>query len=303
MPTDYAAVYESLLAPLASSGKTIGTDELFSAPQLGTVQRATKLKHLKTFISAKPQYIGVVEGVLPNSEGLLDLIAKQLGSPVHEGNVVEANRICARIVMKAAQPVVASFVRSSLAQYIDDSHVNVPMEALIEFLVGEFSAFSRGAGNGLVSVAGSMNEVLLLACLEHAGMKRGTDFTKTGTDSEADIVIHTQVGAKQNLGVEVKSYHARERLLRGLQDIKGAKVGAGYFIDPAEFSLARTKTLLQTQAAAIYMPAVTLANVPADARGQVTTAQIAFQSRFYRPLEQFASDMKAFSKTGNLPAA
>lgn len=303
LPVDYPSIYESLLEPIGVSKSTISTEKLFASPELGGVKRATKLKHLKAFLGQRPEFIGVVDGVLPNSAGLLDLIVQQLGSAIHEGNVVQANRACAQIVLKAARPVVASYVRTSLDGYISGPDINVPIYALIEFLVGDFSTFSRGAGNGLVSVAGSMNEELLIACLQHAGMASGTDFTKTGTDSEADILVHSHAAGKHNLGVEVKSYHARERLLRGLQDIKGAKVGAGYFVDPSEFNSGRTKTLLQTQAAAIYMPGATLADLPADVRDMRTNAAEAFQSRFYRPLERFASDMKAFTTSGELPGA
>ncbi|QNP45668.1 hypothetical protein H9L14_14270 [Sphingomonas sediminicola] len=175
------------------------------------------------------------------------------------------------------------------------------MADLVTFLLDDYASFSRGAGNGLVSTAGRMNEKLLVACLEEKGLSHGANFTKTGTNLQGDIVIHSKAGAKKNLHVEVKSHHARERLLRGLNDITGEKVGAGYFVDPAEFGPGRTQTLLQSQAAAIYMPDSTLKKVDQNALAMKTNAAVAFGSRFYRPLEQFATDMQAFSQTGALP--
>jgi hypothetical protein len=261
------------------------------------------MKHLRRFISDRPEYIGVVHGVLPSRDVLLNLVEKQLGAPIAESNVVLANKKCAEIVTKAARPALESYIRTSLGQYVAGSQLDVPMDELIEFLLGDYASFSRGAGNGLISVAGGMNEELLAACLTGAGMIVGSDFTRTGTDSEGDIVIHSHAGVKSNLGVEIKSYHARERLLRGLKDIEGPKVGAGYFIDPTEFGGNRTVTLLQTHAAAIYMPAATLAQLGNQALAATSNEAIAYGSKFYRPLERFASDMKAFSKTGALPGA
>jgi hypothetical protein len=298
---DYLGAFLSILEPLKQQGGTISASDVFSSPLLGTAKHKTKMRHLKSFISQHPAYLGIVHGVLPSRGALLTLIQDQLGEPISETNVVAANRKCAEIVLKTARPVVESYIRTALGQYVAADGLNVPMTDLIEFLVGDYATFSRGAGNGLVSIAGGMNEELLEAALKASGMNVGVDFTRTGTDSDGDIVIHSHSGVKSNLGVEIKSYHARERLLRGLKDIEGPKVGAGYFIDPGEFGETRTVTLLQTHAAAIYMPAGTLSKLGNEARAAKSNETIAYGSKFYRPLERFASDMKAFSITGVLP--
>jgi hypothetical protein len=46
----------------------------------------------------------------------------------------------------------------------------------------------------------------------------------------------------------------------------------------------------------------TLTQVDKEARKLTTNAAVAFGSRLYRPLEQFATDMQAYSKTGKLPS-
>lgn len=301
LATDYPSIFQQLLSPLATSRGTISREDLFASPQLGTVKDATKLKHLKAFISQNPKFIGVVEGVLPETQALLDLIEAQLGAPVSENNVVRANEICTEIVGKITRPVFEGFLRNSLGGRINGEQVELPLAELLEFLLQDYGPFNRKIGNGLVSVAGEMNEWLLLRCLENAGLKSEEDFEKTGTDSNADIIIFAQNRTRQNLGVEVKSYHARERLLRGLQDITGQKVGAGFFVDPSEFSEARTETLLQTGAAAIYMPHQTIQQLERAARAMTTSHRPALGSKFYRPLETFASDMVSFRQRGVLP--
>lgn len=223
-----------------------------------------------------------------------------MGEPVCEANVVAANRICADIVETAFKPVVEEVVRTGLANHIEGSDIHVPIDALMEFLLGDFAEFTKGAGNGLVSVAGAINEKLLVRCLLSAGLTE-EDFSQTGTESEGDIVVHSRSSKKGNLGVEIKSYHARERLLRGLRDVDKPKVGAGYFIDHSEFNEGRTKLLLQTQAAAIYMPEETLGNLAPKALVMTSQDMLAFGSRFYRPLERFATDMAHFVTTGQLP--
>ena len=90
-------------------------------------------------------------------------------------------------------------------------------------------------------------------------------------------------------------------MLRGLQDIVGHKVGFGFFVDASEFNSHRTQTLLQSETAAIYMPQSTLNDVEIEAQAMRTTQTIAFNSRFYRPIEQFVSDMKYFCTNDELP--
>lgn len=300
---DYEQTFLDILAPLKVAAQAISRSDLFSHPRLDGVSESTKKSRLKAFLGANPDFVGVVQGVLPPPDTLLDLVERDLGQPISQSNVVLANRLSAQIVSRVTKPLLEEFVRSSLGDVINDNILTVDMDSLTEFLTGDFSVFMKGAGNGLVSVAGSLNEKLLARCLISSGMVEGVDYSVTGTESEGDILVHCHSGSRTNLGIEIKSYHARERLLRGLRDITRPKVGAGYFIDHYEFNQSRTKLLLQTQTAAIYMPSETLNRLSPVVIDMRTQDTVAYDSRFYRPLERFASDMQSYSATGLLPPA
>lgn len=297
---EYQAAFRKLLEPCLNGGTPISREKLFGDPSLGDAKKETKTKHLKDFLKENIDYFGCVQGVLPPVESLIDLAEARMGEKISEENVVVANRICADIVDQAFRPVVEEVVRTGLNQFVHEDGLQVSMKDLMQFLLGDFAEFTKGAGNGLVSVAGAINEKLLVRCLLAAGLDED-DFGQTGTESEGDIMVHARGGKKENLGVEIKSYHARERLLRGLRDVDRPKVGAGYFIDHTEFNEGRTKLLLQTQAAAIYMPTETLCKVSEKAKNLQSQDMLCFGSKFYRPLEQFATDMAHFVKWGRLP--
>lgn len=282
------------------SGQTIPIGDLLSCDGLPAVGDATKRKHLKTLISTRPEFLEKIVGFYPSPETIINLVESRQGVVV-ESNIDASNQACRLIVQGIAKPIVHGFVKESLAEHISGSQIGVELDQLLTFLLDEYSEFSRGAGNGLVSIAGSINELLLIRAMKNGGMVDKTDFTRTGTESEADIVVHSRAGSRMNLGVEVKSYHARERLLRGLQDVTGNKVGAGFFKDAKEFNAKRTKTLLQAGPAAIYMPYATLSKVESAAVGFTTNETIAFRSQLYRPLERFVTDMKYFNAHEKLP--
>ena len=298
---DYSAIFQEKLEPLLSVGGSTSKEELFSDERFGLVSSQTKLSHLRRFLKDQPSFVGTVQGILPPIDSIIDIVEGEIGSKISENNVVQANKRCASIVKNAFAPLLQNFVQTSLNTYLEGENLNIPLVDLVDFLSDEFAPFLKSAGNGLVSVAGGINEKLLARCLASAGLVENTDFSVTGTESEGDIVVHSHSGAKVNLGVEIKSYHARERLLRGLRDINRPKVGAGYFINPAEFNPNRTKLLLQTQTAAIYMPHETLEKLPMASREMESQDTISYGSQFYRPLERFASDMAEFSKIGKLP--
>ncbi len=269
-------------------------------PNIANVSLSTRKKHLKSYIDNNPQRLFSLAGMIPSPETVIALVESELNS-ITEENIVNANAMCAEIIGDITRPMVLDFVTHRLAQNINNqtNNLQITLEDLIAFLLGDFSDYIRASGNGLMSIAGSLNEKLLHRVLENSGMTKGVEFDVTGTDSQADIIIHTAGG--NNLGVEVKSYHARERLLRGLQDVQEPKIGVGYFKDAAEFNHTRTITLLQANPAAIYMPSATLINVDAIARSVTVNARIAFGSVLYRPLERFGRDMLQYSQNGTLP--
>lgn len=301
MAIDYSNVFKGILGNAKAAGKSISLQVALSDPRLSSVKAETAKKHLKSFISQNTKYIGTVEGLLPDDKVLIHIIQASIGGKINETNVVQANQKCAEIVKSAAKPVLKTYVQDALSGSIIGNDLSITVTDLIDFLLDEYEVFSRGAGNSLVSTAGRMNEKLLMECLKEKGLIEKQDFTRTGTKSDADIIIHSSAGAKPRLGVEVKSYHARERLLRGLKDVTGPKVGAGYFVDAKEFNENHTQALIQARAAAVYLPQQTLAKVDAKIRNMTVIDPIAVNSRFYRPIESFASDMKEFCGKGKLP--
>lgn len=299
MNNKYHKLFEELITALPE-GQRISIGDLFSSPSIPTVSDNTKKKHLKSLISLKPELLEKLIGFYPSPETIIDLVETRY-CKVTESNIDSSNQYCREIVQAIARPIVDDFVKESLADHIHGNQISIELSQFLLFIFDDFIEFSRGAGNGLVSIAGSINELLLIRAMKNSGMVEQTDFTRTGTESEADIVIHSRIGSRMNLGVEVKSYHARERLLRGLQDITGNKVGAGFFKDPKEFNAKRTKTLLQAGPAAIYMPRATLKKLDPDAILLTTNETIAFRSLLYRPLERFVTDMKHFNANEALP--
>lgn len=298
---NYDATFRELLDAVPN-GQRLPFHDMAVSPQFEGVGTGTVKKHFKTFIDGDPAYLSRVTGFYPKPETIIALVEQQIG-PVTESNLDLANVESSKIVDGVAHPIVNQFIREGLSASLDQGgrNVAIDIDALTDFLIGDFSDFLRSAGNGLVSIAGSLNELLLIRALQNAGMKGGEHFTRTGKGSQADIIIHSTAGARTNLSVEVKSYHARERLLRGLQDISVPKIGVGYFKDPAEFNPGRTRTLLQAQPSAIYMPRATLDQLSDESKNIKTTEAAAFDSSLYRPLEQFVTDMRAFNATGKLP--
>jgi hypothetical protein len=298
-PSQYDSVFRRVLDSLASGG-TISLSELLAHSDLPASTQTTRLKHLRNLIDEIPSLVTRVPGLYPRAGAILQLIEERHGR-ITEANLDASNLHAATFVREIARPIVSQFVADALRNHIVGDRIELSMSDMMVFLLDEFAEFSKGAGNGLVSIAGTLNEQILIRAMTNAGMEQPTHFTKTGTNSEGDLVVHSTARGRGNLSVEIKSYHARERLLRGLQDIRGDKVGIGFFKNASEFNVARTQTLLQSGVAAIYMPQDTLDNVSQQARDLQTNASSAFQSRLYRPIERFVSDMRWFNDAGELP--
>lgn len=299
-PAEYDAVFLRALGRL-SPDSTIHFEDLMVLEDLPATSKATRKKHLTRLVVQQPELFARIEGFFPPAELVIDLIEEKLG-PITEANLAEANREAKEIVLRSARPNVSRFVRDTLQPHITTEDVlRISLEELLDFLLFPYQEFSRGAGNGLVSIAGALNEALLVRALVNGEMEKGSDFWETGSNSEGDVVVRPPVGSGSKLGVEVKSYAARERLLRGLADIQYEKVGVGFFQNPGEFNPSRTATLLQTNAAAIYIPDEILSQVAEASREQKVTRKIALNSRFYRPLEQFVTDMRHYTQHGALP--
>src|SRR4051794_16303042 len=131
MPVDYKKVLGTLLESHRQAGTSLSTSRMFSCPELGSSSDKTKMKHLKEFLGKNAEYVGTVQGVLPPTESIIDMAEKQLGEPICEANIIQANRICADIVGKATGPLVEEFVRSGLASSISDDKVSLTIHNLV----------------------------------------------------------------------------------------------------------------------------------------------------------------------------
>jgi hypothetical protein len=298
---DYSALFGALFQTIPV-GQRVALSDVIGDARFASVSSATIKTRLREYIEKNPGALERITGLIPKPETVIELVESKIGF-ITEDKLDLANIACSDVINGITRPMVGSFVRENLSNCydIDSGKYTVQETRLSQFLLEDFAVYLKAAGNGLASIAGSLNEKLLQRAMVNSGMNPGEHFKMTGTDSEADIVVHTIAGSRENLGVEVKSYHARERLLRGLKDVKEPKVGAGYFKDPSEFNRGRTITLLQAHPAAIYMPQRTLSQVEPLAREVKTTEKVAFGSVLYRPLERFATDMRHYHLTGTLP--
>lgn len=263
------------------------------------VSANTAKKHLKNYLDQHPERIGSIIGLYPSSDTVIRLAEQRLGVVIGQ-NLYLINQECKRIIDLITKPKHKQFLEGFLNGFVevDGQNIRMQKDILVNYLYDEYIDFVHEADNGLVSIAGSMNEKILIRGLVVAGLVNNVDFKKTGQDSEADLQIEHRGRTTKILYCEIKSYAARERLLRGLRDIQQPdKVGVGFFNNPAEFNPDRTQTLLQAGPSAIYMPDETLAQVSVDSRCQTTARQDAL----YRPLSNFVDDMVSYKVNGGLP--
>ena len=294
----HANIFRKILTDIPPDG-IIRSDDILDHPSTLDVQIDTKKKYLKKFIENNPQYLSKIIGFYPTSSTIVSLVEQNRQERVVQENLYESNKEAKRIVDGITIPLVGNFIQDALGSYVVKSELKIPLQKIIDFLQTDYFEFNAQSGNGLRTIAGSVSEQLLDRLLTNHGMVAKKDYKKTGRNSKADFIVYSS--NKKQLSIEVKSYHARERLLRGLQDITGEKVGFGYFTDPREFNAHRTITLIQSGAAAIYLPKHTLNMIESSARDQITTRPISMNSKFYRPFEQFATGMLYFSKNGKTP--
>lgn len=254
----------------------------------GEISAAQK-EMLDGLFSKFPDLIRRTEGYLPGTDAVMAIIEHRLASPITSQNLEMANECCSLLVNEVSAPRLRRFIRETLT---DDGVLRPLNEAeLVSFLVGPYAQYAKSASSGLVSRAGSLNEGLVRQALAAEQVTA----LKTGAEGNADVqIVAPALNPPQTLNVEIKSYGARERLLRGLQDCNTPKVGVGFFNKASEFNRSRTSLLLGTNASAIYLPAPTYAALDQNTKER----QNAQGGVFYRPLSSFGPDMKAFSRSG-----
>lgn len=291
--TDYLAEIAQFL------NENPGAVEVEDIYNLFPVTAATVKKHLKKHLNQKPDDIQRIIGFYPDADTVISLAEGKLGK-VCGDNLFEINTRCKAIIDAITKPKHQKFIEAKLNKYLDKDGrtLQIPQNELVDFLYGPYVDFVHESDNGIVSIAGGMNEKILIRGLQNAGLVLGKDFKKTGKNSEGDLQVEHRGSTTKILYCEVKSYAARERLLRGIQDIQHPdKIGVGFFLDADEFNPSRTQTLLQAGPMAIYMPDTTYNSLNPDSAKQVTRKQ----DKLYRPLSRFIEDMKFFKSNGSLP--
>ncbi|MCC6597773.1 MAG: hypothetical protein IT559_03175 [Alphaproteobacteria bacterium] len=293
----YMDLFHQLLAEAEQSGEKIDIEEIENA--FPDARPETVRKHLRSYLDIRLDDIRHVTGLFLSAGTIIRLAERDLG-PISGETLSAANTHCKDTVDGISRPRHARFIAGRLADYADGEAFRVPQAALVDFLFDEYVGFIRESDNGLVSIAGSLNEAIFIRGLTNGGLAEGHDIIKTGTRSDGDLKIqHHGARGVELLYVEIKSYAARERLLRGLQDIQHPlKIGIGFFNNPAEFNPGRTDTLLAAGPLAIYMPQATWAALHPDSRAKVTR----LGDFLYRPLEMFVADMQGFVRAGRLPS-
>jgi hypothetical protein len=256
---------------------------------LHDVKSPTDKEALDRLFEKFPDLIGYTEGYLPRTDAVMAIVSHRLQAEISSQNLALANECCSALVTEAMAPRLRRFIRETLAGDGGVSPLNE--DELVAFLTGPYAQYAKSVSAGLVSRAGTLNEGLVREALKAEQVTA----LKTGTEGNADVqIVAADVNPPQTLNVEIKSYGARERLLRGLQDCNTPKVGVGFFNRASEFNARRTSQLLGTNASAIYLPEATYAQLD-----QTTQArQNAQGGVFYRPLGRFGADMKTFSRSG-----
>lgn len=292
--------WDTFFIALSESGEHLTFEELregyFGS---SSVKGSTIENHLRDFLDAYKDRLGKISGVFPHSETILDLVEEELGEPIRSGNIVKSNEIAKRIVDDLEKPRHELFCTSRLQKYLTplSEEFCIPGEVLFRFCYEDYQSFASESGNGIVSRAGTINELILVRALEAEGLELGEnkDFTHKGKSREGDIVINSPK-TSHALRCEVKSYHARERLLRALEELKGElNLGIGWFQNPQEFTRKRTTAYITANTHAIYLPARTLERLPEGSKDRLNATG---EQPFYRDIEELPGDAAYFSKTG-----
>lgn len=284
-------VYDEIRNKLDTTEGQVHFDVIRSL--FGTAAPTVK-KNLRTFLARNPDYVDRIEGFLPEADVLIDRAEQDIGE-VTATSLWAANQACKSLVDRVIRPMHSKYLRQNINAGADGRPL-LEIEELIDFLYEDYTQFVRDTNNGVTSTAGRINERLVARALENSGLVEGTHFITTGTNSDADLVVLQTDGARRRLSVEIKSYNARERLLRGLRDAPEPKVAVGFFRNASEFGPQRTLTLLGASPLAVYMPMDTFTDLDSASRAHRTQRQ----DSLYRPLDQFAADMQHFCTHGDL---
>ncbi len=304
--------YRAILVELDqySASAPIFAESLFRAVESQDGQWIDKIpgdldvlvSHASEVAGLRQDILDRIEGYLPPSEVVVDLVESLMpGGKIVGANLWDANQVCRQYVLRGTNPRFEHFIRETLTQYIlANGDLQLPLDAMVSFLKDDYDPFAKRVANGLISRAGKLNEMILERALISAGIGAlGSAYDVTGTKSNGDMVFYcNNTKPRCQIYAEVKSYGARERLLRGLQDLNGKDaIGVGFFTDASEFNPTRTQDFINANTLAIYMPDATYSALHPDSRARPSKRSQAF----YRRLSSFPADIVSFTKSGRLP--
>ncbi len=254
---------------------------------------ATQVEALDALIAYSPSIMTRLEHYLPKAAILKLLVEERLGGKITSARLAEANEVWSALVSELVQPRLRRFLSQTI-KFDAAGQTSISLDALTNILTGEYADFVKRQAAGFISFVGGYNELLVWEALVQRGLTGS--IVRTGKLRQGDIVVTSKAAnATAPLNVEVKSYAARERLERALDNTNPPKIGIGFFINAPEFNPASTTRLLNTQTLAIYMPEKTLAALNAEVLDRTNNES----GLFYRPLNMFADDVAAFISAGS----
>lgn len=281
------------LTRLQSAGQRADVDVLVSNLGQGFIGK----KKAETFFEIYPCLSEVIENYVPPAPVLLALAERNLGVSVSANNMEQIRAEVEQIVSITRIRQHERKLRTVLAPYISGNQISGSIKDIFPLLRGEYIPFTVGLSNSNIVIAGRIHELIPRRALESAGLVYGQDFdTPPKSLKQGDIRVHNQ-SQKAQLATEVKSLAARERFKRGLEEIKGLKVGLGFFNDPTEFSTNGASALINQGVLAVYMPAQTVQALSPPLKVFLNSNQ----RSLFRPLSQYPQDMYNFVNVGTLP--
>lgn len=282
-----------LLVQLQSQGRKTNTRQVGNT--LGTGFLGTK--KAEAFFSAYPCFAEVIEDYVPPAPILIALAERNLGVAVSASSMETVRAEVERIVGTTRVRQHEVKLSNILAPHIVGNNVSGSVADIFRRIRQEYVPFTVGISNSDIAIAGRIHELIPAMALESVGLIPGQDFdTPPKRLRLGDIRVHNKA-QKAQLATEIKSLAARERFKRGLEEIRGPKVGLGFFNDPTEFTMVASSAMINQGVLAVYMPAATL-QLLSSPLGQYVNSN---QRPFFRQLIQYPQDMHNFVTTGTLP--
>ena len=260
-------------------------------------QRFIGTHKAEAFFKVYPCLSEVIERYVPAASVLVPLAERNLGVSVSANNMEQVRAEVQQIVGATRTQQHEKELRKILAPYISGNQIVGSISDVLLLIKDEYVPFTVALSNADIVIAGRVHEIIPATSLESAGLIRGQDFdTPPKRLKLGDIRVHNRL-QKAQLATEVKSLAARERFKRGLEEIKGLKVGLGFFNDPTEFTANGASSLINQGVLAVYMPTSTLQALSSTLKAFLNSNQ----RPFFRSLSQYPQDMCNFVSAGLLP--